>query len=149
MQLPLDLPPLAQTDPEKIMTADPVAEETETQRILREQRPSPVLPFQRVGRNARLRAKLAQADQILANETGWLSGVCRSRFDGAVSGFLDAVRVQSRGLQQPSGSSRHPTISTTTTPHSSTRTAPDGRHYDRKTREYGPPYRLVKYNRGG
>ncbi len=64
--------------------------------------PRPEYRFRSIGRNARLRTKLARVDQILANETGWLSAACRSSLDGAVSGFLDAVRVQSRELSQAS-----------------------------------------------
>ncbi len=64
--------------------------------------PKPEYRFQSIGRNARLRTKLARIDQILANETGWLSRESRSSLDGAVSGFLDSVRVQSRELSRGS-----------------------------------------------
>ena len=59
--------------------------------------------FRSVGRNARLRTKLARVDQVLANETGWLSAASRLSLDGAVSGFLDSVRVQHQDLSRATG----------------------------------------------
>ncbi len=85
---------------------DRVREEEED--LLRQQRYS----FNDLGRNRRMRVRLGQVDAILAGETGWLSRACLSILDGAISGFLDAVRVQSRG-RSASGSqpgSRTPSI---------------------------------------
>ncbi len=52
--------------------------------------------FRSLGRHSRIRVKLGRVDAVLAAETGWLSRVCLTLLDAALSGFLDGVRVQSR-----------------------------------------------------
>ncbi len=75
--------------------------------VPQEQLRLPPYSYRGLGRHSRIRVKLGRVDAILAAETGWLSRACLSVLDGELSGFLDAVRVQSResrGASGPSGS---------------------------------------------
>ncbi len=138
MQLPFpDSGPAAEPSTmERLMIAQDA--KLERERVERgESVPKPQYRFNDLGRNQRIRVKLGKIDEILASETGWLSRACLSLLDGALSGFLDAVRVQSRARASGAAASRSGTRSTPSSgeerPHPSVARA-DKRRTDRHRR---------------